>query len=73
MGKKDKPATGETPTAPDYEIVGLAPADHMPIQFDGQTYDLARLSADQAAYLLGFPDQVPYLKPLEASPPAPTN
>ena len=54
----------EAAPAPDYEVVGLVKSDHMPVNFEGQTYDLANLSPDQAAYLLGFPEQVPYLRPL---------
>lgn len=56
------PKTEETKK--EYEVIGLQPADTMPIEFDGQTYDLVSLSPSQLEYLLQFPDQVPYLKKL---------
>lgn len=47
---------------PTYEITGLVPKKQMPIVFGGRDYDLANLTPDEAEYLLGFPEQVPYLK-----------
>ena len=52
-----------------YEVVGLQLSGHMPIWFGGREYDLANLSADDLEYLLGFPEQVPYLKLKSASQP----
>lgn len=60
--KPEESAPGVVP-APSFTVVGLAISDHMPILFDGRQFDLANLSESEAAYLLGFPDQVPYLKP----------
>lgn len=58
-----KPTEGTPPPAtPSYEIVGLRTAESMPIEFRGRVFDLANLTAEEAAYLLGFPEQVPYLK-----------
>jgi hypothetical protein len=42
-------------------IVGLQPAESMPIEFDGRRFDLANLSAEDEAFLRQYPDQVPYL------------
>jgi hypothetical protein len=39
----------------------LAEAETMPIEFRGQRYDLKRLTAEELAFLLDHPDQVPYL------------
>lgn len=50
------------PTAPAYTIEGLEKSSRMPILFNGQEYDLANLRPEDVVYLLGFPDQVPYLK-----------
>ena len=36
----------------------------MPITFQGRTFDLARLSAEDLAFLLQYPEQVPYLQRL---------
>jgi hypothetical protein len=66
-----KPAAEVTslPESPlqDYQIVGLQEADQMPIAFNGREFDLANLSTDDVAYLLGFPEQVPHLKKLDVS------
>ncbi len=52
-------------------IVGLLAADSMPIAFAGREFDLANLSAEDEAFLRGFPDQVPYFaKKLDVSQPA---
>jgi len=45
-----------------YDIVGLQLADQMPIKFAGRDYDLANLSAEEAEFLLQYPEQVPYLQ-----------
>ena len=45
-----------------YQVQLLQELDYMPIHFHGRVYDLANLTADELAYLLGFPEQVPYLK-----------
>ena len=58
--------TSEAATVPAYEIVGLQRLDTMPIEFNGRTYDLASLSDEDAAYLLQFPEQVPYLRALDS-------
>ncbi|WP_143092604.1 hypothetical protein [Arsenicibacter rosenii] len=44
-----------------FSVTGLAPADEMPVYFEGKRYDLARLTDEEAEYLLQFPEQVPYL------------
>ncbi|GAB3958193.1 hypothetical protein GCM10028805_52060 [Spirosoma harenae] len=68
-----KPKTTETASqlgaAPSWKVVGLEPAESMPIQFEGRTYDLARLTDEEAQYLLTFPDQVPYLLLVDSSTP----
>ena len=45
-----------------YQTIGLEESDHMPISFEGKTYDLANLTADEVHFLLQYPEQVPYLK-----------
>ena len=50
-----------------YQIVGLQPAESMPIGFQNRIWDLASLSAEDADYLLGFPKQVPYIRPVAAA------
>ncbi|RIV20539.1 hypothetical protein DYU11_21070 [Fibrisoma montanum] len=45
-----------------YQIVGLVLADSMPIKFAGRDFDLADLSAEELAFLLQYPEQVPYLR-----------
>ncbi|MBD2700137.1 hypothetical protein IC229_05790 [Spirosoma sp. BT702] len=63
-----KAKTGESAApgvaARPFEVVNLEFSDHMPIGFQDRTYDLANLSNEDAAYLLGFPDEFPYLKAL---------
>ena len=44
-------------------------ADTMPIEFRGRRFDLANLSDEDTAYLLQFPEQVPYLRKLNVSQP----
>lgn len=48
-------------------IVGLARAESMPISFMGRTFDLARLSDADRAFLAQYPQQVPYLATAQAS------
>ena len=64
MKKTAQPPSVDAPpiSRPGYDIVGLQPADRMPISFAGRSFDLANLSAEDAAFLLGFPQQVPYLR-----------
>lgn len=59
-------AVGTDPAAlpavtPRYQVVGLTPADTMPIDFAGRVFDLAALSDEDLAFLRQYPDQVPYL------------
>lgn len=54
-------ATGETGTQA-YTISGLDTTGPVVIDFGGRSYDLKQLTADELNYLLGFPEQVPYLK-----------
>ncbi|QIP16808.1 hypothetical protein G8759_31285 [Spirosoma aureum] len=50
--------------APAYQVNGLSPQTPdgpIPIEFRGRTYDLLHLSPEELAFLLQYPDQVPYL------------
>lgn len=60
---KSTPMKATAAPPKNYEIVGLQPTDQMPVGFNGRTYDLANLTEEDAAYLLGFPEQVPFIKP----------
>ncbi|MCX6216478.1 hypothetical protein [Spirosoma sp.] len=59
---KSPDAAPQPEAAPAFDIVGLELAASMPIYFENRLFDLAHLSADEATYLLGFPEQVPYLR-----------
>lgn len=50
------------PAARAYTVIGLQCSESMPISFQGRDYDLAQLSDEDLAYLLTFPEQVPYLR-----------
>lgn len=61
---KDAGAVSGQETAPAIEVVGLERSDYMPIHFDNRLFDLASLTPEDTAFLLQFPQQVPYLKVL---------
>ncbi|RYC69791.1 MULTISPECIES: hypothetical protein [Spirosoma] len=61
MAKLSKVGLAPPPPRP-YSIIGLTPAATMPIDFEGQRYDLANLTESELSYLLQFPQQVPYLQ-----------
>ncbi|GAB3956709.1 hypothetical protein GCM10028805_47420 [Spirosoma harenae] len=68
MAKQDtKVSPAEAVKKPAYEIIGLQRQDHMPIEFEGNQYDLANLSDEQAAFLLQYPDKIPFLKATDST------
>lgn len=54
-------ATGEN-GGQAYTITGLDTSADVIIDFAGRSYNLKQLTVDELHYLLGFPDQVPYVK-----------
>jgi hypothetical protein len=56
--RKNIAQAGEPPvSAPTYKIIGLKRLDYMPVLHAGLTYNLAKLSEDQARILIesGYP------------------
>lgn len=64
--EKEMAATDKDPIAAkplEWEIIGLQKSDDMPIQYGGRSYNLARLTPEDAAFLLEQgPDLVPYIR-----------
>ena len=57
-----QPSRSRQPAKPEYTITGLDQSgEQVLILFEGRTYDLKNLTAEDLAYLTQFPDQVPYL------------